>query len=517
VKHLLKRTLFGATKADIDFFAVHSLRRSIHQLLYTEEPLPAPPVNNYNDEKYTDEEIQPGQTWITATKVSGMNSGRRRNSFKAWWMGCMLNQQRTLREKMVMFWHNHFATETNNVDNPTMCCKHNMLLRQYALGNFKQLVRAVTIDPAMLKYLNGNANTKKAPDENFGRELQELFTVGKGPASQYTEADVKAAARILTGFRIDNKVLQEIHGVFDAGRHDETDKQFSAFYSNTVIKGRKGKDGEQELDQMINMIFTQQEAARFICRKLYRYFVYHDIDEATEKHIIEPLAHTFRKHDYEIKPVLQQLLSSQHFFDVANRAAIIKSPVDFTVGLCREMNVAFPGDDSYTELYGLWTNIQQTAAQMQQNIGDPPNVAGWPAWYQEPLFDKTWINSDTLPKRTAFSDRMVNNGFVRNDKRIQVDPVSFTKQLSSPANPDQLIEELAQLMYAAELPPEEKQYMKTGILLQGLQGKASDHYWTDAWNKLLEHPEDAANAKIVINKLKNLLKYMMSLPQYQLM
>jgi uncharacterized protein (DUF1800 family) len=139
---------------------------------------------------------------------------------------------------------------------------------------------------------------------------------------------------------------------------------------------------------MLNMIFAQQEVGRFICRKLYRYFVYHDIDAATEKHIIEPLANTFRKHDYEIKPVLQQLLSSQHFFDVANRAAIIKSPVDLTVGLCREMNVAFPGDDSYPSLYGLWTNIQQTAAQMQQNIGDPPNVAGWPASYQEPLFDK---------------------------------------------------------------------------------------------------------------------------------
>jgi uncharacterized protein (DUF1800 family) len=159
-KHLLKRTLFGATKADIDFFVSKSLRHSIQQLLNTTETLPAPPVNNYNDDKYTDEEIQPGQTWITATKVSGMNSGRRRNSLKAWWMGLMLNQQRTLREKMVMFWHNHFATETNNVDNPTMCFKHNMLLRGHALGNFKQLVRAVTIDPAMLKYLNGNANTK---------------------------------------------------------------------------------------------------------------------------------------------------------------------------------------------------------------------------------------------------------------------------------------------------------------------------------------------------------------------
>jgi uncharacterized protein (DUF1800 family) len=405
----------------------------------------------------------------------------------------------------------------NNVDNPTMLYKHNRLLRQYALGNFKELVKLVTRDPAMLKYLNGNANTKKAPDENYGRELQELFTVGKGPGSKYTEDDVKAAARILTGFRIDNKLLPAIQGIFDPGRHDTGDKQFSAFYNNTVIKGRKNKEGEQELDDLLNMIFAQPEVARFICRKLYRYFVYHAIDGQTEKDIITPLADTFRKNNYEIKPVLEQLLSSRHFFDMSNRGAVIKSPVDLTVGLCREFGINFPEGSNYVALYGLWNNIQTTTAQMQQNIGDPPNVAGWPAWYQEPLFDKTWINSDTLPKRTAFSDRMMNNGYIRNTQKIVIDAVQFAKQLSMPNAPDALIEELSLLLFANDIPQQEKQYMKTGILLQGLQGMASDHYWTDAWNKLQEHPEDAANTRIVTNKLRNLLKYMMSLPQYQLM
>ena len=515
-KHLLKRTLFGAKKEDIDFFASKSLRHAIKILLDTPEQIPAPPVNNYNDDKYTDEEIQPGQAWITATKISGMNTGRRRNSFKAWWIGCMINQQRTLREKMVIFWHNHLATESNNVDNPTMVYKHHALLRQYALGNFKELIRAITVDPAMLKYLNGNANTKKAPDENYGRELQELFTVGKGPGSHYTEADVKAAARVLTGFRIENKSIPDVHGVFEPGRHDESDKQFSSFYQETVIKGRKGKDGEAELDDLITVIFQQPEVSRFICRKIYRFFVYHQIDEGTEKNVIEPLAKIFRDNNYEIKPVLEKLFTSKHFYDAANRGAIIKSPVDFTVGLCRECGVAFPGDDNFVDQYGFWLSIQNTAAQMQQNIGDPPNVAGWPAWYQEPLFDKTWINSDTLPKRTAFTDRMVSYGFSRNNNnyKIVIDTVQFAKQLSSPSDPNLLIDELAELLYAVDLPPEEKQYMKTGILLQGLM---TDHYWTDAWNKLQENPNDAANTKIVTNKLKNLLKYMMSLPQYQLM
>jgi uncharacterized protein (DUF1800 family) len=515
-KHLLKRTMFGAPKANVEHFASKSLRSSIRELLDAEEPVPAPPINNYNDDKYTDEEIQPGLTWITATKVNGMNGGRRRNSYKSWWLGLMLNQQRSIREKMVLFWHNHFSTETNSVDNPTMCYRHNVLLRQYALGNFKDMVRAVTQDPAMLKYLNGNASTKKAPDENYGRELQELFTMGKGPDSHYTEGDVKAAARVLTGFRIENKVLPDIHGVFDAGRHDETDKQFSAFYENTIVPGRKAKEGEAELDDMLNMLFAQEELSKFICRKLYRFFVYYRIDDTTEKSIIEPLAKTFRKNKYEIKPVLKELLSSRHFFDIANRGGIIKSPVDFTVGLCREYNVVFPGADDYADLYGLWYNIQSTAAQMQQNIGDPPNVAGWPAYYQEPQFDKIWINSDTLPKRNQFTDRMLSNGFARNGKKIVIDPYVFAQSLSDPGNPDALINESVQLFYAMDLPDKEKKYMKEGILLSGLQGMMSDHYWTDAWNKMTGKPDDNANKKDVTNKLRNLYKYLMNLPQYQL-
>ena len=189
---------------------------------------------------------------------------------------------------------------------------------------------------------------------------------------------------------------------------------------------------------------------------MYRFFVYYRIDDAAEKNIIEPLAKTFRKNNYEIKPVLKQLLCSRHFFDVANRGAVIKSPIDFTVGLCREFSVVFPGADDYTDLYGLWNNIQNTAAQMQQNIGDPPNVAGWPAYYQEPQFDKIWINSDTLPKRNLYTDRMLTNGFARNGKKIAVDPYAFASALSDPGNPDALVNESVALLYAMDLPEKEK-------------------------------------------------------------
>src|SRR5262249_44557533 len=155
----------------------------------------------------------------------------------------------------------------------------------------------------------------------------------------------------------------------------EGDKQFSPFYDNHIIRGMKGKEAEAEVDQLVDMIFSREEVSRFICRKLYRFFVYHQIDEPTEEHVIGELAKLFRKKNYEIKPVLEALLTSQHFFDAANYGGVIKSPVDLTVGLCREFHVPFPPASEYVDQYGLWEQVRNQTAALQQNIGDPPNVA----------------------------------------------------------------------------------------------------------------------------------------------
>jgi hypothetical protein len=213
--------------------------------------------------------------------------------------------------------------------------------------------------------------------------------------------------------------------------------------------------------------------------------------------------------------VLQQLFCSKHFFDAGNYGSMIKSPVDFCVGFCREYQIVFPSATDYVQQYALWLNIQNAAAQLQQNIGDPPNVAGWPAYYQEPQFDKIWINSDTLPKRNQLTDRMINNGFAKDKMKISMDVIAFTKTFSTPGDPDALINEAEQRLYSIPLPDKEKQYIKEGILLSGLQGKMSDHYWTDAWEKLKDET-DNTNRKDVTVKLKRLFQYLMNLPQYQL-
>ncbi len=514
VIHLLKRTMFGAKKADVDYFKTKTVVQAVDELLNPVAPLPAPPVKEYSAASaitQPDNGIAAGTTWVNDYNTDGGIHSLRRASFKKWWMGVMLNQDRSIREKMTLFLHNHFATETNDIGNGNYCYKHHSLLRANALGNFKTITKAVTIDPAMLIYLNGQLNTAKAPDENYSRELQELFCCGKGPQSLYTENDVKAAAQVLTGWRNNASLMASY---FTSSLHDSTNKQFSSFYNNTVIQGKTGATaGDLEIDALLNMIFNTQEVALYLCRRLYRWFVYYEIDATVEANIITPLANILRTNNYELKPVLNALLKSEHFFDTLSRGSQIKSPVDLVVGMCREFNVAFQPNNDYVSNYGLYNYLVTWVANMQQSIGDPPDVSGWKAYYQEPQFYEIWINSDTLPKRNQFTDTLIVNGYTFNGKRIQVDGAEFAKLLPNPSNPNMLIDDSLKYMYRINLSATIKAQIKKDILLSG---QATDFYWTDAWNLFIATPSNTANTNTVKTKLRDLYKYLMNLSEYQL-
>jgi len=511
--HLLKRALFGVKRADLDYFKNKTMAETVDELLNPVSPLPDPPVKEYatGNAAVPDTQIAAGTTWVNDPSADGTIASLRRASFKKWWMGVMIQQDRSIREKMTLFWHNHFSTETNDVGNAQYVYKHHHLLRTNALGNFKSLTKAVTTDPAMLVYLNGQLNSKTAADENYGRELQELFCCGKGPDSLYTEADVKAAAKVLTGWRNNATAIASF---FDPNRHDTTNKSFSAFYNNTVIQGRAGSTaGELELDDLLNMIFAVDEVAKYICRRLYRWFVYYDIDTTVEANVIVPMAKLLRDAQYEIKPVISALLKSEHFYDTLSRGCMIKSPVDLVVGMCRELNTVFQPEADYLTNYGFYNYLVNWIASMQQNIGDPPDVSGWKAYYQEPQFYEIWINSDTLPKRNQFTDLMMVNGYTFNGKKLQIDGAEFAKTLSDPGNPNQLIDDLTALMYRITISPSSKAQLKKDILLSG---QLNDQYWTDAWNTFITTPGNASNTTSVKNKIRDLIKYLMNLAEYQL-
>ena len=514
VIHLLKRTFFGATKADIAYFKSKTLQQAVNELLNPIAPLPDPPVKEYTvpaTATIPDNNILPGTTWVLDPSKDGTVNFLRNASFKKWWMGVMVNQDRSIREKMTLFWHNHFSTETNTISNSQFVFKHHLLLRTYALGNFKSLTRSITIDPAMLIYLNGEKNTLKAPDENYGREIQELFCCGKGPDSFYTEGDVKAAAQVLTGWKND---ATNLSASFDTTRHDSGNKQFSNFYNNTIIQGKTGPTaGDEELDAFLDMVFSAQEVAKYFCRRLYRWFVYYDIDSTVEANIITPLAEILRTNSYEVKPVLDKLLKSEHFFDVLAKGCQIKSPVDLVVGMCREFEVEFQPASDYVSNYGLYNYLVSSVTNMQQNIGDPPDVSGWKAYYQVPQFSEIWINSDTLPKRNQFTDTMMQSGYTFSGKKIIIDGAEFAKTLSNPGDPNQLIDDILKIIFRIDISVASKLQLKTDILLGG---QSSDYYWTDAWNVFISNPGNTANTTTVKNRVRDLLKYFMDLAEYQL-
>ena len=506
--HLLRRCLFGPTRAEIQTAVGSNLTAVLNGLL-TAPAVPAPPVNV----SATDTSVPIGQPWIG--QVFDQNfEGARRTSLRDWWLGLLLNQNTSLTEKMTLFWHNHFVVAFGNINDARMGYEYVRLLRQFALGNVKQLAKDVTVTPAMLRFLNGNQSVVGTPNENYGRELLELFTVGKGPLigpgnyTNYTEADVQAAAKVLTGWRDLGTV--PVGSYYTASRHDTTTKVFSSAFGNASIVA----SGATEYQALVDLIFQQAETARFLVRKLYRWFVYYLIDAQVETDIIQPLANLLIQNNFDIVPVLRTLFSSQHFFDALNVGCLIKSPLDFTVGLVRQMEVVFPtAASNLAAQYSHWDYLYSLAYVQQQTLGDPPNVAGWAAYYQTPQYHELWINAVTLPRRNQTTDLFIGNGYTRNGVKIVIDPVALVLAMPTPTASDcnLLIDDFARLMVPIALTVNQLAFLKSA-LLPGLP----DFEWTVEWNQFLAAPTNAAKRAAVTTKLQAMLRALMGLAEYHL-
>jgi uncharacterized protein (DUF1800 family) len=268
---------------------------------------------------------------------------------------------------MTLFWHNHFVSSQQKVKVALLMYRQNVTLRENALGNFGTLLHAVARDPAMVIYLDNAQNRKGTPNENFAREVMELFTLGEG---HYGEQDIKEAARAFTGWSLDR----------DTGRF-----RFRPFIHDYGQKTVLGRTGNLDGDDVLDVLLSKPETAEFVTRKLWREFVSPDPDEREVKRI----AARFRDSHYDIKVALQAMLTSEAFYAAENRGTLIKSPVDLVVGTMRQFGMrpseAIP--------------FAVAAAGMGQNLFGPPNVKGWPG-------GEAWINASTLLARKAFLDRL---------------------------------------------------------------------------------------------------------------
>lgn len=529
--HLLKRTGFGFKKTDADTLLNLGMTQSVNLILNIDPAPPLPPVNNYNNEKADENNLPYGTDWTTdafaTNDIGGDTNGSRTQSLSSWSLGLIFNQDITIREKMTLFWY-HFipidfdfikqsSNQYCNTNSARICYKYMKMFRDNATGNFKSLIRNMATQPAMMFYLNNQANTKTAPDENFAREIMELFTLGKEEASQYTEADVIQAAKILTGWRVQNLNTTNEATNFVVNLHDTSTKTFSPFFNNTSIPNV----GADELDLFLDMIFSKSKVvSEYICRRLYRFFVYYDIDANIETNIIAPLAEHFVANNWDILPVLDKLFKSEHFFDMANRGVYIKSPLDLIVGTMRTFDIKYNVEDptNYDAQYHLWNQFNYAMFDMQQSVGTIPNVAGWQAFYQKPSFHEYWINSNSIQRRYGLIEYLFygfdieRNGLTT---RIEVDVIAFAKQFPNSIceDPNLLVNEFIQNLVPIDFSQNAKEAIKKQTLLTG---QDDDKYWTRAWQNYLSVPNEM-NLAIVKTRIRSLLLTIVEFAEYQLM
>jgi uncharacterized protein (DUF1800 family) len=364
IKHLLSRAGFGMRFADLKQYNNASIKKAVKTLFETTEN--NAPINVVQDNTDYSMLIKGD---IAAKKMFLQEQLQQEKNLNLAWIDKMSTTDAVLTEKMTLFWHNHFACRTLRSG---FAQQLNNIQRANALGNFKTMLMQVSQSPAMLQFLNNQQNQKNHPNENFARELMELFTIGRG---NYTEQDVKESARAFTGWGFDKDGNFKMRPFF----HDDGQKTFL------------GKTGNFAGGDIIGILLERKETAHFISNKLYKYLV----NETPDPVHVTAMADVFYNANYEIKPLLEYVFSSDWFYADKNSANLIKAPVEFLVGLNRQFYISY----QKPEVLLLFEKV------LGQVLFYPPNVAGWPG-------GRNWVDSSSLMYRLKIPSTILDGGLI---------------------------------------------------------------------------------------------------------
>lgn len=385
-RHLLGRVGFAAAPADIAKLADMDRATAVRSVVRAAANRAVQPPPKW----VNDWARRPGKRGKEMRKAFKRQLRSRGKALRQWWLTEMVTTPTPLTEVMTLFWHNHFTSGLKKVKRPTQMYRQNVLLRRHALGDFRALLNGILRDPAMLRYLDGVSNTRRAPNENLARELLELFTLGEG---HYTETDIKQVARALTGLTIDRRTGKF---EFKQRRHDPRRK--------TIL----GQSGEFGADDVVRILMNRPEVGRRIATKLWLAFVHESPDPA----IIERLGKQFQR-DPHTGRLLEALLLTDAFWDAKTRGRLIKSPVDLVVGTARTFR-----------LPASWVpNLLRLTDLLGQKLMQPPNVKGWPG-------GNAWITTQTLVDRQDALRRFGEQGMADKKSPIQ----EWVRNLKAPWN-----------------------------------------------------------------------------------
>ncbi|MDA0843391.1 MAG: DUF1800 family protein [Bacteroidetes bacterium] len=520
-KHLLNRCLVGISSRHLDDIRNLNLEQTI-ELLFTRHELDQPVNNYYGDISpenyqvlYGNSDVAPGEPFLDRPYVKHNNpdeiSGRERHgAIDSWLYSKIYHQPTSIEWKLFLFLHN--LTPVEDFGRHKTRYAYLKLVYDGSFRSYRDYIYDLTLDPTMLEYLNLQASQKDTPDENYAREVQELFTVGKRPFAEFTETDVREAARLLVGWYFDWDQTLYTEGWepvvrFNEHNHDTGNKQFSEFYDNTFIQGRSGQAGQAELSEFVDMLFANEKCAIYLCRRLYQFFVYPVVSEFAEEAIIKPLAEVMRASNYSLSETLKVLLSSEHFFAEEFHNAMITSPIDFNfkvmkgLGILEGDLVRWENDRTYlsyfaedrgsfptkflnadTRSYFFFRHLGWQTSQLGMQIHQPPSVSGWPAFYQDPIYDLYWINSVTIKARKELTERMTRWGaWLEDGVHLRINLEAFITSFQRPEQLDSFIHEFADRFLGGAIPDKALLRIRKSVLGEELH----QHYWTDAVNEFM--------------------------------
>lgn len=468
IKHLYRRIGFGANRQMIENALTQNPADLIDRLIDEAIAKPNFPRPDWADWAISD--YDPDN--ITAQALEQFYEVITR------WSSEFLDDN-ALRAKLMLFWSNHFVTKAEDYNCPSYNYDYFRLLEENSLGNFRDFAHAIGTAPSMLIFLNGVQNTRFEPNENYARELFELFTLGRD--NNYTQNDIVEAARALTGWNGFTEGCAPITYV----------SQFHDSGPKTIF----GQTGNWDYDGLIDLIFTQRatESATYICGELY----HHYINREPNEDIIDGLAQIFLDNSFEIAPVLRALFKSEHFFDEAHVGGGIKSHIESVYGFIKEID--FPINDLV--LPGAFPNrpfinIHFANAELGQSLFDPPNVAGWPG-------DRDWINSSTLTSRWNLSDFFIFDLFQNQRNTL----ILWVQSLVDNSNdPEFITKRIIDFFISKELQTE--QDYANGLM--AFKWEVPENYFEDgSWN--LDWDQEIVGAQIAF-----LIRFVSRLPEFQM-
>lgn len=565
--HLLRRTVFGATVALVNEFAALTPQQAIQRLFMDELPDPELPIDPAT-----------ATEWIESGTTDANSEGFELESyFLRWQLGLYLapkvpEEQKLafiLRERLVFFLHTHFTTKKSVVGNSRALYFQNALFRKFAFDsylqdelNFKSLCKKITVDNAMLRFLDGRLNVKGNPNENYAREFLELYTIGRGlegadkdsqgegDYGTFTEQDVQEGARVMSGFDIDNTFSNidsdtelptgSVKGNGQtANQHDNDPKTLSYRFGEATITpdpdlllngNATPESALDEIQQLVDIIFDQTETGLHIARKLYRFFGYHEINESVQAGIITDLATVFRDNDFRIQPVLEAFFTSREFYEGAagvtddSYGSIIKSPIDLVIGQARSFELELPDYiDEYEAFYEASGTLLSRIDDMGLAFYEPYEVAGYSAYHQFPIYHRSWITTTYLTQRYAFVQYLNFN--MMNDLQLNMlSPIEYVEKFiddSIASNARLLVEEVCRHFLplsnsisfednSSELTNERLLYFLDAFLNTFAIDENPEEAWNFRWTNNVDR-------ETVSRQLLDLFNGVLQSPEYQLM